>query len=133
MKADRFVSLFVLLGIAIAPAVQAAAADDKGVARYKKAEHEVTGVPQTNLTKPAPPPKETKQSGPTITAEEFSQVKMGQINVINDKQIQQLQRLIRITEDDDPQKADLYFRLAELYAEKQRYFFGKEHSLDQKV
>ena len=135
MKADRLVSFFVLLGIAIGPSFRAAAAaDDKGgVARYKKAEHEVEGVPQTQLTKPAPPPKQTKHSGPTITAEEFSQVKMGEINVINDKQIQQLQRLLRITEDDDPQKADFYFRLAELYAEKQRYYFAREHALDQKI
>jgi tetratricopeptide (TPR) repeat protein len=60
-------------------------------------------------------------------------VKQGQINVINDRQISQLQRLIRVTDDDDTQKADLWFRLAELYAEKQRYFFGKEHALDQKI
>ena len=132
MKADRLVSFFVLLGIAIAPCVQAAA-DEKSVARYKKQEREVEGVPQTSLTKPVAPPKETKRSGPTITVEDFVGKKQGVIDVINDKQIAQMQRLIRITDDDDPQKADFYFRLAELFAEKQRYFFGREHSLDQKI
>lgn len=134
MKADRLVAFLVLAASAVAPNVRAAAADEKGgVARYKKTEREVEGVPQTNLTKPAPPPKESRKSGPTITVEEFVGKKQGDINVINDKQIEQIKRLIRVTDDDDPQKADFYFRLAELYAEKQKYFFAREHQLDQKV
>src|SRR5262245_22835555 len=133
MKADRFASFLVLLGIAVAPNVRAAAADDKGVARYKKAEHEVEGVPQTNLTKPVPPPKETKKSGPSIPLDEFIGKKQADIINISDKQIELAKRLLRATDDDDPQKPDFYFRLAELYAEKQRYYFYKQHSLDQKI
>src|SRR3954471_20588386 len=137
MKAERFVSFSLLLGIALAPSVgSAAAADDPkggGVARYKKAEREVQGVPQTQLTKPAPPPKETKKSGPTITLDEFVGRRQEKIQRITDKQINQMQRLIRVTEDDDPQKADFYFRLAELFAEKQRYYFFQARSLDQKI
>ena len=132
MKADRFASFFVLLGFAIAPNVQAAA-DEKGVAKYSKKEHEVEGVPQTQLTKPTPPPKESKKSGPTITVDEFVGKKQAEIINISDKQIELAKRLLRATDDDDPQKPDFYFRLAELYAEKQRYYFYKQHSLDQKI
>jgi tetratricopeptide (TPR) repeat protein len=124
----------LLLAVALAPSVgAAAAADPKGVARYKKSEREVEGVPQTQLTKPAPPPKEAKQTGPVMSLEEFTGQRTERIQKLTDQQIGQMQRLIRVTEDDDPQKADFYFRLAELYAEKQRYFFFQTHSLDQKI
>lgn len=111
----------------------AIAAEPAGKARYKKQEVEVQGVSQTQLTKPAPPPKEKKESGPVISLEEFVGKRQDKIQKITDAQINQMQRLIRVTEDSDPQKPDFYFRLAELYAEKQRYFFFQARSLDQKI
>jgi TolA-binding protein len=134
MKAQSFVSFFVLLGFALAPSVgAAAAADEKGTAGTRRMRSRCRGSRRPSSPRPAPPPKQEKQTGPTIPLEEFLGKKNEAIQKITDQQISQMQRLIRVTEDDDPQKADFYFRLAELYADKQRYYFFQEHSLDQKV
>jgi tetratricopeptide (TPR) repeat protein len=52
---------------------------------------------------------------------------------INDQLIGKLQRLIRITEDTDTEKPDLMFRLAELFAEKQRYYTFRAGEMDEKI
>lgn len=114
--------------LALAPAARAA---DKP--RYTKQEVEVKATTQTNLTKPVAPPKDKKQTGPVLTIDQFVEKKQGQIQQIVDKQIAQMQRLLRVTDDGDPQKPDFYFRLAELYAEKQRYFDFQARGLDQKI
>ncbi len=44
-----------------------------------------------------------------------------------------MKRLIQVTPDDDPQKPDFLFRLGELFAEKQHYYFSKARALDQKI
>ena len=41
--------------------------------------------------------------------------------------------LIKVTDDGDPQKADFWFRIAELYADKQRFYQFQARSLDQKI
>jgi hypothetical protein len=101
--------------------------------KFKKKEVEVQGVAQTTLTKPKEPPKEQKQSGPVLTVEQFVVQQQAKINQIVDKQIAQLNRLIKITPNGDPQKADFYFRLGELYSEKQRYFSLRARSYDEKI
>ncbi len=110
----------------------AAFAAEKQV-KHTKREVEVQGVAQTNLTKPAPPPKDKKQTGPVISLEEFTEKKQGQIQKLNDRAIEQMGRLVRITAADDPEKPDYHFRLAELYAEKQRYYNFQARGLDQKI
>jgi len=102
-------------------------------AKFKKRELEVQGTVQTQLTKPKEPPKEQKQTGPVLTVEQFVGQQQAKINVILDKQISQLNRLIKITPNDDPQKPDFYFRLGELYAEKQRYYGLHARSYDEKI
>jgi tetratricopeptide (TPR) repeat protein len=103
-------------------------------ARYKKQEREIVGAQQTNLTKPqAPPADAKKQTGPVLTIDEFVDRKRGQIMQIVDKQVDQIQRLLRVTEETDPQKPDFHFRLAELYAEKHRYYTFGARDLDQKI
>ena len=52
---------------------------------------------------------------------------------LNQVTIEQYQRLLRVTDDDDPQKADFHFRIAELYAEQQRYYNFQARALDQKI
>ena len=55
-----------------AAGAQRRAGQAAGKARYTKREVEVTGVPQTELTKPkAPQPAEKKQTGPVMTVDEF--------------------------------------------------------------
>ncbi|HEY0712971.1 MAG TPA: tetratricopeptide repeat protein [Polyangia bacterium] len=104
-----------------------------GTAKFTKKEVEVQGVPQTQLTKPQMPSKEQKPSGPQLTIEEFVGERQGKIQKLNQVTIEKYQRLLRVTDDDDPQKADFHFRIAELYAEQQRYNSFQARSLDQKI
>jgi tetratricopeptide (TPR) repeat protein len=62
-----------------------------------------------------------RQAAPEITADQFIHIE-GQVRHIRDEQIENFRMLIEDTRDADPQKPDLLFRLAELYAQKQRYF-----------
>src|SRR5688572_10001056 len=91
----------------------------QGSAKYSKKEIEVQGVPQTDLTKPKLPPKDQKPSGPTLTVEELVGRRQDKIQKLNQVTIEKYQRLLRVIDDDDPQKADFHFRIAELYAEQQ--------------
>src|SRR5882757_4682034 len=111
MKAHSFVALF---GVALASSVAAAAPDapaagQQGAAKYRKQEREVEGVPQTQLTKPTAPPKQEKKTGPTITLEDFTGQRTEKIQKITDQQIGQMQRLLRVTDDDDAGKPDFHF------------------------
>lgn len=115
-------------------AAQFAAGAPPAQERYTKKETAVEPVPQTALTKPQPKPAaEPKPAGPTITVEQFIEKKRERIVEISDRQIEQMKKLIALSTEDDPQKPDLWFRLGELYAEKQRYFFVKARELDEKI
>jgi tetratricopeptide (TPR) repeat protein len=104
-------------------------------AKYRKKEIEVTGGQQTQLTKPKEPPKEAekKQTGPTLTVEAFVGQQREKIAKITDKQIKYMQDLLKTSANDDPQKPDYYFRLGELYAERQRDLGFSARGLDQKI
>jgi tetratricopeptide (TPR) repeat protein len=104
-------------------------------AKFKKKEIEVSGGAQTELTKPKEPAKDQaqKQTGPTLTVEAFVGQQRDKIAKITDKQIKYMQDLLRTAADDDPQKPDYYFRLGELYAERQRDLGFQARGLDQKV
>src|SRR5215471_2235400 len=108
------------------------APSNSGKGRYQKVETEVKAQ-QTDLTKPQAPPPPKKETGPVLTVDQFVTQKQQEIQKFVDAQIGKMKRLIQVTQDDDPQKPDFWFRLAELYAEKQRFFFTKARSLDQKI
>jgi len=130
----RALALGSFLALA-APAVSLAANNapvNSGQGKYSKQAVEVSAT-QTNLTKPQAPPPPTKEKGPTITAEQFVSNKKAQIKTYTDAQINKMQRLIQVTQEDDPQKPDFYFRVGELYAENQRYFSDKARGMDQKI
>src|SRR5450432_564467 len=134
---SSFLFRTVAFGLAVATPTLALAADapapsNSGKGRYQKQEKEVQAS-QTNLTKPAAPPPQKKGTGPAITIDQFIFQKQGQIQKLVDAQIIKMRRLIAVTQDDDPQKPDFHFRLAELYAEKQRFNFSAAHQLDQKI
>ncbi len=126
--------ILVLSTVLLAPAAALAAdaAANGGKARYTKQEVEVQGK-QTNLTKPEAPPPPKKEKGPVLTADQFVEQKREGIMKIVEMQIGKMKKLIQVTPDDDPQKPDFLFRLGELYAEKQHYYFGKARALDQKI
>lgn len=106
------------------------AKDAKG--HYQKKETEIKAE-QSKLTKPEAPPAQPKKTGPVLTIDQFIDTKKAEIQRIVDQQINQMRKMIAVTGDDDPQKPDFYFRLGELHAEKQRFFFGKARALDQKI
>ena len=127
-------SLAVLVPVGMSSTARAAEekAANSGKAKYTKQETEVKAT-QTNLTKPEAPPPPKKETGPTLTVDQFREQKTAQIQKLVDAQISKMRRLIQVTQDDDPQKPDFLFRLGELYAEKQHYNFNMAHSLDQKI
>ena len=137
----RAAALATLAALTAAPSLAHAAGRDSdqttpsnsGKGRYQKQEKEIQGAQQTNLTKPQAPPPQKKESGPTITVDQFIFQKQSEIQKIVDQQIIKMRRLISVTQDDDPQKPDFHFRLAELYADKQRFYFTSARGLDQKI
>jgi tetratricopeptide (TPR) repeat protein len=108
------------------------AAANSGKARYTKEETEVAAT-QTTLTKPDAPPPPSKETGPVITVDQFVEQKQAQLQKLVDQQISKMKRLIQVTQDDDPQKADFWFRIGELYADKQRFYNFQARRLDQKI
>ncbi|HVU53071.1 MAG TPA: tetratricopeptide repeat protein [Polyangia bacterium] len=134
----RAAALATLAALTAAPSLARAAGEqttpaNSGKARYQKQEKEIQGTQQTNLTKPQAPPPQKKETGPTITVDQFIFQKQSEIQKIVDQQIIKMRRLIAVTQDDDPQKPDFHFRLAELYADKQRFYFSSARGLDQKI
>ena len=122
----------LLLSIPTAAFAAPAAPVNSGKGKFTKQETQVQAT-QTKLTKPEAPPPEKKETGPVLTVDQFVQGRQGKIQTITDAQISKMKRLITVTPDDDPQKPDFFFRLGELFAEKQRFYFAQAHSLDQKI
>jgi tetratricopeptide (TPR) repeat protein len=108
--------------------------------RNKHGEAEVQAV-QTARTKPQSPGKaKATIEQPKIDTNEVVRGVQTKMAKINDVLIGKLQRLIRVTPDDsidgnsgDLEKPQLIFRVAELYAEKQRYYSFLAGSLDEKI
>ena len=76
--------------------------------------------------------KRKDSARPEITADQFFQIE-GEVANIRSAQIQEYLNLIRDTSDNDPEKPDLYFRLAELFAQKQRYQHFRAMELYNKI
>ena len=67
-----------------------------GKAKYTKKDIEVTGVPQTELTKPVMPAKDAKKpAGPVLTAEQFVVGRQEKIQRLNKTTIEKFSRLLR--------------------------------------
>ncbi len=133
MRATKVVSsLFAALAMG-ATSPGAALAQAQGKAKFTKSEHAVEGIAQTELTKPKQPVKDDKPKGPTITLDDFVGQRTTKIKEINDRAIEKMERLTKITPDDSPEKADFQFRLAESYSENQRFYNFQARSLDEKI
>lgn len=79
-------------------------------------------VKQTEATKKLQPKKKkSSELKPELTADQFIEV-AGQVSHIRAAQIEALRQLISETEADDPELPDLHFRLAEMYAQQNRYW-----------
>jgi tetratricopeptide (TPR) repeat protein len=84
-------------------------------------------------TPPPPPPQPTvpTPSGPTVTLDDFLASRKRGIGALVDAQIIKMRRLVEVTRDDDPQKPDFWFRLAELFAEQERAASDDARALDE--
>ena len=99
--------------------------------KYTKKESEIVAT-QTALTKPVQKAKDEKKR-PTITADDVFGGVGEKVKSITDVQINKYKRLIDVTNDNDPEKPDLLFRLAELYNEQYRYYDFRAREIDEKV
>src|SRR5262245_39190637 len=120
---------FVLFGFSTLLLGVPGRADAAG--KYTKKESDVQAN-QTAVTKPTQRGKDDKRK-PTLSADDVFGGVGEKVKSITDAQVKILQRLINNTSDNDPEKPDLLFRLAELYAEQQRYYNFRARELDQKV
>ncbi len=77
--------------------------------------------------------KEQKPSGPMLQEDEFSEKRHGAVVKITDDIIRKARMLADATPDTDPEKPDLLFRIAELFAEKTRGYSMQAGSMDQKI
>jgi len=99
--------------------------------KFTKKEEAVVAT-QTALTKPATKADREKKK-PDLTASDVFAGQGDALKAVTDAQIKVLQRLIDATSEGDPEKPDLLFRMAELFAEQERYYNFKARELDEKV
>jgi TolA-binding protein len=120
MKTARTISACLVALVATALALPAGA---QSTAKYKRSGARVdVKVKQTELTRGI----KAKTAGksefvPEVTADQFMNIQ-GQVKLIRGQQIAEYRRLIEETSPDDPELPDLLFRLAEQYAQQQRYW-----------
>ena len=99
--------------------------------KFTKKEEAVVAT-QTALTKPQQRVDREKKK-PDLTASDVFSGQGDALKSVTDAQIKVLQRLIDATSEGDPEKPDLLFRMAELYAEQERYYSFRSRDLDEKV
>lgn len=103
----------------------------RAVPKYNKQDVSVQAVQQT-VTKPTQK-KSEKRDRPTISAADVFKGMGSELKAVTDSQIKVLQRLIDSTDDDDAEKPDLLFRMAELYFDQEHYYDFRARDLDQKI
>jgi tetratricopeptide (TPR) repeat protein len=102
--------------------------------RYQKSEHQVkaAAVKHTKVEK-----KKTETSrrdrAPLLSGEAFRARLKKKVSHLTDAAIKTLNRLIRITPNDDPEKPDFYFRLATHYRDKKVQYNFAARELDEKI
>ncbi|HEX4461074.1 MAG TPA: tetratricopeptide repeat protein, partial [Polyangia bacterium] len=121
----RIVSGALLASFALTSSLASAAA------KYTKKESDIVAT-QTSVTKPVQK-KVEEHNRPAISADDVFGGVGDKVKSVTDAQIRVLQRLIETTNDNDPEKPDLLFRMAELYNEQRQYYNFRARELDQKV
>ncbi len=101
------------------------------IGKFTKKEDTVVAS-QTALTKPVQKAEREKKK-PDLTASDVFAGQGEALKSVTDSQIKLLQKLVEATDDNDPEKPDILFRMAELYAEQERYYSFRARELDEKV
>ncbi len=76
---------------------------------------------------------QAKNFAPGLFAEQFRAKTQAKVAKLTDAAIATLKRLIRVTDDDDAEKPDYFFRLAEHYREKKTQYMFRARELDEKL
>ena len=105
---------------------------EASAARYSKREVEVQAQ-QSRATKPPTARATRSRRRPSLEAEQFRAVARARVARLNEAAIRKLLELIEVTEDGDPEKPDLLFRLAEHYRDKKVAFEFRARGLDEKI
>ncbi len=87
-------------------------------------------LPALNSSPDASP---VERNRPGLTAGDAFWGATRTLSTVTDAQIKVLQRLIEVTIESDPEKPDLLFRMAEIYAQQQYEFDFKTRELDDKI
>ncbi len=90
-------------------------------------------VPWTERTRPRSARPAPAPSGPLLTLDQFIGQRQQQIHRLNQVVLDKFQRLLRVTAPDDTNRADLHYRIAELYAEQQRHHRFLTRAMDQPI
>ena len=128
-RAGRWTLLFILaMGLSTAPERAEAAG------KYKKKGEVQVRAKKTKITTLRRSTKARREVRPQITAEEFKRAAaVTKVAKLTDAAISTLKRLIQVTENDDPEKPDLFFRLASHYREKKVAYMFRARELDEKI
>jgi tetratricopeptide (TPR) repeat protein len=100
--------------------------------KYQKQTTVQVQAVQTTRTKVEAKPKEGPRR-PAIMAEQFRTETTAKVEKLTDAAISTLKRLIAVTDDNDPEKPDFFFRLAEHYREKKNQNMFKARELDESI
>jgi hypothetical protein len=80
-----------------------------------------------------PAPKPRTEMAPRLTVEQFVSRQRGRLDKLGGQQMGLLRQMLQAASPDDPQLPDLYFRLAELCADRYRYLEHNARSLDEAI
>jgi len=117
-------------GLPLAALLVGGTADAAG--RYKKGSDVQVQAVAKRATK-VEAKKEAAPTRPKLLAEQFRQATAAKVAKLTDQAIATLKRLIKVTEDKDPEKPDFFFRLAEHYREKKNQFMFRARELDESI
>jgi len=122
-----------LIGTLLLPALVSLGLGEAAAApRYQKGSE----VQVTAATKHATKVEQKEAEAPTrpaLMAEQFRLKAHAKVAQLTDQAISTLKRLIKVTDDNDPEKPDFFFRLAEHFREKKVQFMFRARELDENI
>jgi TolA-binding protein len=101
--------------------------------KWQKATTVQVQAVQTSKTKVQTKAKTEEPKRPVVIAEQFRTEAAAKVERLTDQAMAVMQRLIDKTPDDDPEKPDFYFRMAEHMREKKTQFSFKARELDEAI
>ena len=130
----RALMALALVGFLALPQVAQAAGKYKksgGEVKVKAKRTKITSVKKEQRKRAAA--VRNKELKPTLFAEQFREKAQDKVAKLTDAAIATLKRLIKVTDENDPEYPDYFFRLAEHYREKQTQYMFRARELDEKI